>query len=316
MHVGKVDMRAATSLTAIAVLVVFAAPLRAVALDPPTVQPVSADRVSTTLSIKAGNSGAPGGFIVSFMRADDYRACGGWPEDGSALLGTIDCTFNGVPTLEDTPGVGSYCLEPGQTVEVVIGKLFDETGVVSDDTEELSDGTDYVFRARAAAVPGVDPSPYSPTCSHGTNPRTPTDCTVTQGFWKRHAANWSRVQSLKLGNVAYTNPQLESILLTPARGNGLIALAHELITARLNELLGAIPPTDVETVMERADVMIGNLIAPPVGCGSLRPGLVRSLVRALDAFNTGRRGPARCPRSMDIMSTQGPTWGSVKVRYR
>src|ERR1043165_3879889 len=64
------------------------------------------------------------------------------------------------------------------------------------------------------------------------------DCTLTQGYWKNHPDAWP-VASLKLGSVTYTKVELIAILKTPVRGNGLIALAHQLIAAKLNIKAGA-----------------------------------------------------------------------------
>src|SRR5688572_26918437 len=56
------------------------------------------------------------------------------------------------------------------------------------------------------------------------------DCTLTQGFWKNHAEDWP-VASLMLGANTYTSVELMAILDEPVAGNGLIALAHQLIAA-------------------------------------------------------------------------------------
>jgi hypothetical protein len=307
------------AVTALAIPLVAASPARAVVLDTPTLQAVATDRVSTTLLVRAGDSGAPGGFAISYMRADQYRALGGWPDESqqaSAFAQLVTCLFTGVPTLHTTPGVANFCLEPGQAVQVVIGKLFDETGLSATNSDELPEGTDYVFRARAATSLGDEPSPYSEMVAATTATRSFTDCTLTQGFWKQHTDNWSRVASIRLGSVVYARQQLQSILTTPARGNGLISLAHQLIAAKLNQLLGAIPPADVLEAIQQADNLIGALVVPPVGAGSLRPSLVRDVLQVLDDFNCGLRGPAHCPSSLDPVPAASETWGRVKIRYR
>ena len=53
-------------------------------------------------------------------------------------------------------------------------------------------------------------------------------CAFTQGYWKNHPEAWP-VISLKLGGVSYTKVQLLVILNLSVQGNGLIALAHQLI---------------------------------------------------------------------------------------
>jgi hypothetical protein len=115
-------------------------------------------------------------------------------------------------------------------------------------------------------------------------------CTLTQGYWKTHPEAWP-VTSLTLGTVTYTQAQLLSILNQPVQGNGLIALAHQLIAAKLNALSGATP----SSAITQADTLIGSLVVPPVGSGSLAPSATSTLVGALDSYNSGTTGPGHCP---------------------
>lgn len=116
-------------------------------------------------------------------------------------------------------------------------------------------------------------------------------CAVfTQGFWKNHPQAWP-VDQLKLGQVTYAKDQLLSILRRPVRGNGLVALAHQLIAAKLNvalnEAAGYSTPSEVAEVIDQADALIGALVVPPVGQGWLHPSLTSELVMALDDYNEG-----------------------------
>lgn len=117
-------------------------------------------------------------------------------------------------------------------------------------------------------------------------------CTLTQGFWKNHPSDWP-VTSLTLGTVTYTQAQLLSILKQPVKGNGLVSLAHQLIAAKLNVAAGATSNTIAATIAS-ADAIIGGLVVPPVGSGSLSTSSVGSLVTALDQFNQGLAGPTHC----------------------
>jgi hypothetical protein len=121
-----------------------------------------------------------------------------------------------------------------------------------------------------------------------------TGCTLTQGFWKNHPEDWP-VTSLKLGTVTYTQAQLLSILDQPVRGNGLVSLAHQLIAVKLNIANGA-SGTVVNSAIASADAMIGGLVVPPVGSGSLSTSSVGGLVTQLDQFNQGLAagGPGHC----------------------
>src|SRR4051812_45484953 len=110
---------------------------------------------------------------------------------------------------------------------------------------------------------------------------TTTTCHVlcTQK-WKAQQ-NWP-VSSLMLGTTSYTQPQLRSILSAPIHGNGLIALAQELIAAKLNYAMGASAP-DFVSAIAAADAMIGSRVVPPIGTGSLSTSLTNSLAAKLGA---------------------------------
>jgi len=120
-------------------------------------------------------------------------------------------------------------------------------------------------------------------------------CTRTQGFWKNHEEDWAG-QSLMLGTRNYTQAELLSIFDTPVRGNGLISLSHQLIAAKLNAPPGTILPVSVATAMAAADAMIGGLVVPSVGGGSLSTDSTSSLTSTLDQFNNGNTpgGPPHC----------------------
>jgi len=120
-------------------------------------------------------------------------------------------------------------------------------------------------------------------------------CTLTQGYWKNHAANWP-VNGLTLGTVTYSKTQLISVLNTSVKGNGLIALSYQLIAAKLNIAAGASVPPAVATTIASADALIGGLVAPPVGSGSLSTASTASMTATLDAYNNGLAvdGPPHC----------------------
>jgi hypothetical protein len=307
-------MKFSTGLISILLAVGLAAPAFGVPLDAPSATLLTADRTSVTLLVQAGPSGAPAGFVVEWLPADQYFALGGWPVSGASVSGS---DFTGVPTLYVTPGVESFQLGAGQVVEVVIGELFDETGLETSDHAELAEGMEYVVRVRAVAGgPSLEQSANSTTIACTTAPRTSTDCTVSLGYWTKHPESWSRVNSIKLGSVSYTQTQILAILRQPARGNGLISLAHQLIATRMNILLGVIPPASVNLAADLADAAIGSMVVPPVGSGRLVPRATRQLTWTLRSFNNGQVGPDRCPSNMSIVSATGATWGMLKSIYR
>ena len=105
------------------------------------------------------------------------------------------------------------------------------------------------------------------------------------GYWKNHPEAWP-VTQLQLGNVTYTQEQLLDIMDEPVRGNGLVSLAHHLITAKLNVANGADPSCIQQTIAD-ADALIGDLVVPPVGDGHLAPRDVEALKDTLEEYNEG-----------------------------
>src|SRR5919197_3133672 len=105
-------------------------------------------------------------------------------------------------------------------------------------------------------------------------------CVLTQGYWKTHPEAWP-VTGLTLGAVAYDQAQLLAILGEPVRGNGLVALAHQLIAAKLNRASGAPAPAAVARALAEADALIGGLVVPPIGEGALEPAQTSALTSAL-----------------------------------
>jgi hypothetical protein len=116
-------------------------------------------------------------------------------------------------------------------------------------------------------------------------------CTLTQGYWKNHPDAWP-VSSLELGSVSYTKDQALAILGQSVSGNGLVALAHQLIAAKLNVASGA--TNAVATTISAADALIGSLVAPPIGNGSLPTAQTSALTDALDSYNSGMTDPGHC----------------------
>jgi hypothetical protein len=278
-------------------------------MDTPTIQCGATSPTTINVIVCAGATGAPAGFSIQWMTAADY-AIYGWPADsgcppdinGNPTCGTSFCkaSFSGVP------GCSSYNLGAGQCVEVQIGdNLFDACGASSTCVNQpLVCNTTYVFRAFAHANSSLNRSDFSTNLSCTTAPCGGGDtggCTFTQGYWKTHGpiptgnnVNEWDVTNLTLGTVNYTDLQLQAIFDTPAGGNGLVSLAHQLIAAKLNIANGANDSAIAATIAS-ADALIGGLVIPPVGGGVLSPAATSSLTAALTAFNEGTIGPGHCP---------------------
>jgi len=271
------------------------------AYDAPSLAVVGADKSSITLQVTAGATGLPEGFTVQWMRAADFT--GTWPTGSSSYVGY--CSFTGTPTLTTGPAT-NYALAGNGSIDVELGDLFDETGISTGNTDELPESTPYVFRA-FSGIPYYRSSYYSGTIS-GSTITLDTGCVRTQGFWKNHTESWP-VAGLFLGTTFYTQAELLQILGTPAEGNGLIFLAHQLIAAKLNVASGATPPG---TLIADADALIDGLVVPPIGAGFLDPSVASPLTDDLDTYNNGLSGVPHC----DPVSVQSKPWGAVKQLYR
>lgn len=117
-------------------------------------------------------------------------------------------------------------------------------------------------------------------------------CTYSQGHWKNNLDAWP-VGGLTLGTVPYAKGDLVDILHESVGGNGLVSLAHQLITAKLNIANGA-DGSAVAAAIAEADALIGSLVVPPVGSGHLHPSVTAALTTTLDEFNNGVIGPGHC----------------------
>jgi hypothetical protein len=282
-------------------------------LDKLTLSCDSSTSTSITIKVTAGASGAPAGFSIQWMKLSDFVANNSmWPSDSDCPL-----DINGNPTcpgsfckasLSGVPGCSSYNLLPGASTTVQIGdNLFDDCGASSTCANQpLECNTQYVFRAFAHNVPGgLARSDFSANqiCSTAACGGSDGGCTFTQGYWKTHGptgcatgnnTNEWNTTSLMLGNVSYTDAELCSIFNQPAGGNGLLSLAHQLIAAKLNIANGA-DGSSVTATIAAADALIGNLVIPPVGSGTLAPADTSALVTTLTQFNEGTIGPGHCP---------------------
>jgi hypothetical protein len=278
------------------------------ALDKVTLSCLSSTGASITLNVCAGGSGAPAGFSVQWMTKADFELYG-WPVGAAS-----DDQISTAPSfckasLSGVPGCSNYNLGANACTSIKIGdNLFDECGASSSCANvPLQCGKEYVFRAFAHNDPktGLGKSPFSANQECSTLPCSgggDGGCTYTQGYWKTHGpiptgnnTNVWPVTSLTLGTVSYTDGDLLSILNTSsASGNGLVSLAHQLIAAKLNIANGA-DASSIQLSIDAADAMIGSLVIPPVGSGSLSAASTSSLVASLTAFNEGATGPGHCP---------------------
>jgi hypothetical protein len=297
-------LKARISLFALAALAVVAitGPANAgVKLSTPTISCATATEESIDITVCAGTSGAPGGFSIHWIKAEDLAANGGiWPAtDGTTAA--CGASFSG------NAKNSRYLLAPGACVTVRIGAITADAGASTNCASELDCGTEYVFRTFAHAVAGKNRSDFSANLSCSTLACSTTECDPAVnsfGYWKTHNDTlalddpkylvWPAT-GLTLGTVNYTNAELLAILQTTPQGNGLIALAHQVITTKLNIANGAGPAyvASVSASLAAADILIGNLVVPPTGgsTASLDPSTTDTLTLALDAGKSAYHCP-------------------------
>lgn len=312
--------------------------------------------------------GAPAGVTLQFEELSFYNQYGWVSSDAPGICAI---SLSGQPSFTGNAG-GNWSLDAGETGTIAIGVLLsDQTGVsfigVSSTNDcmfaPLACGKSYVFRVFAHAGGHFGRSDFSDNLVCSTQPCPSRGCTLTQGYYKNHPDAWSG--GLTVGGHAYSHQDLLDILGTqagksavdlgcthtelnckPHKGcttvtvgnwqgaDGLITLAHQLVTAELNYAgaatgNGVVCP-EAASAISSAEALVssaGGLI-PPLGCGYLDPGSVSSLVSQLDLYNNG--GIADCgahcqgtvvdaANGSGVNTAKAPTaktWGKIKVLYR
>jgi hypothetical protein len=263
--------------------------------DAPSLSCAGSTAASINVQVCAGPGGAPAGFSLQWETAADYAANGNvW--FASEDLRLCKASFSGNANLS------RYNLGPNQCVTVDVGEFFFDNGASTGCPGALLCGTAYVFHAFAHATSSTNRSDFTSTLQCSTLPCQPdvAGCTYTQGYWKTHGPipsgnnlNEWPVASLALGTVVYNDLELLGILDNPATGNGLVALAHQLIAAKLNIANGS-NDSDIAAAVAAADTLIGNQIVPPVGSGYLAPSGTSGLTGTLTNYNEGATGPGHC----------------------
>lgn len=279
-----------------------------VTLDAPELTPVLAGQGKVRVTIEAGASGTPEGFSVWWMPRSRFEEYGSnwanvptWARRSASFVGEASLNTWGETTQNFQ--LGGY-----SRLDVELGDLFDESGVLGSVADELSPAVEYVMTAFANAPQGshaaFSSAVYCVTQVSGDN------CTYTQGYWKTHPEAWP-VSSLTLGTVSYSKTKLLAILSQPVQGNGLVSLARQLIAAKLNLAAGA-SPAAVASIITMADGLIAGRVVPPNGSGSLTTSSTSVITQALDDFNNGLSGPGHCGST----PARASTWGSLKTLHR
>ena len=228
------------------------------------------------------------GYQITWTTASGYAAAGNkFPESAGVAMFSSDY---------DTV---YYPVPAGQCVLVSLPVIPDSARYIENSAPgDLECGTEYAISAFGYGLSGRFDTPVSNVLHARTLPCSSGGCTYTQGYWKTHGPDSGRkydwpTTSLTLGSVAYSDWQLVSILNSPVKGNGLIALAHQLIAAKLNVANNAAAAA-VSAPISQADAMVGSLVVPPAGTGRLSTAQTSGLVTSLTQYNEGAIGPGHC----------------------
>jgi hypothetical protein len=278
-------------------------------VDTPQISCAGGTQVSRSITVCAPSSGTnPTGLIAGFslqwMTCDAYAAnANQWFDSEDPRLGKA--SFSGNANLS------RYNVVSGECVTVDVGDFLFDQGASTNGSGNLSCGTCYIFRAFGHATNTLKRSEFTNNlncstldCGGGDN-----QCTFSFSWWRRFggecdpgpdfsassapAVPWP-VAALTLGTVTYSDAQLVCILGIPANGNGLIALAHQLIAAKLNAAKnGSLPPSIAACVAD-TDALIGGLVISPVGTDFLDPSATSALITCLANYNEGAVGPGSC----------------------
>jgi hypothetical protein len=257
------------------------------------------------------------------MTCDDYASNGNqWFASDDARL--CKASFSG------NADSSRYHLAPGECVTVNVGDFLFDNGASTSCSGPLQCGTCYLFRAFGHATSAFNRSDFtnnlscstpdcSGQCEDGDSCAFCNCCVNDILHWPQFGPpgctsftlNQWPVTSLTLGTVTYTDLQLCEILNTPANGNGLTALAQELIAAKLNQagidiqlqqlgvsLCNGYTCEEVAMIarcIADADALIGGRVIPPHGNGFLDPTVTGSLIACLHSFNGSELGVGGCP---------------------
>jgi hypothetical protein len=128
------------------------------------------------------------------------------------------------------------------------------------------------------------------------------------------------MDEIQLGQHIYSDGQLRQIMNQPVDNNGLVALAQELIATKLNIACNHSDDSCIAQTVIDADMVIGNLIVPPVGNGFLPLNSVNNLLMLLGAYNKGNMCAPYCeatptptPCQLDKPAVQCSTSASSNI---
>jgi hypothetical protein len=192
--------------------------------------------------------------VAHFAGGGNYTSA-----DSAAVTFTI---AKATPTVTVIGGTFVYNGQPHPATGSVVGVNGADLGVPTF-TYTDSSGANVVVPVNVGTyqVVGLFPgnSNYTAASNTAVIVITPTTfaAPLTIGFWKNHPNAWP-VTTLTLGGYTYNQTELLAILNTPVTGDARIALAQQLIAAKLNLAHGS-NPGPIEGSIITADGLLAGL---------------------------------------------------------
>lgn len=128
-----------------------------------------------------------------------------------------------------------------------------------------------------------------------TGPCDDLGCTLTQGYWKNHTDDWPEGYHKDMDFLSKGETWLEIFNTPPKHGDAYYILAHQFLTAVLNEANGAFVPLFVKETMLKSKAWLGAHNSPvPASSPSGQDAI--SYAKILDDYNNGKMGVPHCDK--------------------
>jgi len=229
---------------------------------------------------------------------------------GPDVTGWFEFTVSTLPGQTFTVPVGQ-CSYPitapvGETTVTELAR----TGYHLVSVTSLPEGSliSFDLSAQSATVTVVTGGSYTLRNLTFTNAPTPTvsGCTLTKGYWRTHPEAVAALLdggTLMVGGTALTAAQIQQVMDLSA-ANYLNQVTQQLIAALLNQMSGASVPTDVQTAMAAAQLLIAQQGGPLGGTATSSTTVTyggttwtaSQIVAVLSSYNEGTvaGGPLHC----------------------
>jgi hypothetical protein len=223
-------------------------------------------KAHAVLSLPSGSTGATSKYAGSTSDAD-------WPTE------LVACSITSGFTKADAAGDRwlelALDFRPGGSVLASVGQSGYER-----------------FVAACLAIQCEKEKPIPPPCVPPCHCDCEFPCPLTAIYWKTHATTWP-VTTLALGNQTYNQAELLALLNGDASADASIALAQQLIAAKLSIANGS-NPVPIATTISLADTLLGTFngkLPYSVSPSSATGATMTQLATTLEAYTLKRLTP-------------------------